>query len=74
MEKKVKQLRKLKKAELIEYIVLMSLASETRPFSIMTPSIKTKTKHVIVIDRKSSRYQIYSKLFRFVLSIIRNAK
>jgi len=65
------KLEKLSKKELISYICLITLTQETKPYRITMPTIKTKKKYIIVIDEKSSRWDIIKHLTRFYFNTLR---
>lgn len=69
----IRKLKRLKKDELIEFIVLMNMAMETRPFLISYPSEKSKKKYTIVIDERSNRLQRLRILVRFIIRFWKEA-
>ena len=69
----IRRLKRLKKDELIEFIVLMNMAMETRPFLISYPSKKSKKKYTIVIDKRSNRFQRLRILVRFIIRFWKEA-
>lgn len=71
LDRQINRLTRLRKDELVGYILLMELAQEKRPYHIVHPSIDTKTKYEIVVDASSSRIAVYWKLFRFVIDVMK---
>lgn len=68
-----RRLKRLKKDELIGFIVLMSMTMETRPFLISYPSEKSKKKYTISIDERSNRLQRLRILVRFIIRFWKEA-
>ena len=69
----IRKLERLKKDELIQFIVLMNMAMETRPFLISYPSEKSKKKYMIFIDERSNRLQRLRILVRFIIRFWKEA-
>jgi hypothetical protein len=68
-----RRLKRFKKDELIEFIVLMNMAMETRPFFISYPSEKSKKRYTIFIDERSNRLQRLRILARFIIRFWKEA-
>jgi hypothetical protein len=66
----IKLLERLKKKELIGYIYLMQMAEETRPYQILHASIDTKKKYEFIVDKKSTRWDILTALFRMFFRVL----
>ena len=69
----IRKLKRLKKDELVGYIVLMNMAMETRPFLISYPSEKSKKKYTIFIDERSNRLQRLRILVRLIIRFWKEA-
>lgn len=69
--KKYKKLMKLTKDELIGYIYLSELARDSRAYSVIHPSEKTKKRFMYFIDYESNRWQALKLLFKHSANILK---
>ena len=68
-----RRLKRLKKDELIGFIVLMNMAMDTRPFLISYPSEKSKKRYTIFIDERSNRLSRLRILIKFIIRFWKEA-